>query len=147
MVGAPAPVPAIELSYDGGDRGGDVAGAGRRADLVGDDPQDWALSGEPQHRLDEIAAVRAVDPGGAQDYVVGKSAAHGLIAGLLALTVNPEGLHRIILAIGALLGSVEDVIGREVDQRGQGIMTRGGAARGAAAMSGPAKVVFALLAR
>src|SRR5260370_18050499 len=123
MVGAPAPVPAIELSYDGGDRGGDVAGAGRRADLVGDDPQDWALSGEPQHRLDEIAAVRAVDPGGAQDYVVGKSAAHGLIAGLLALTVNPQALHRIILSIGPLLGSFGVAICRPADQRVPGIMT------------------------
>ena len=47
--------------------------------------------------------------------------AHGALAGLLARAVNPERIDRIVLPIGAALGAVEDIIGRDMDQRNAGI--------------------------
>ena len=44
-----------------------VAGEGRAADLVGDDPQLVALGGEPQDRLRKAAAAGAEQPRGAHD--------------------------------------------------------------------------------
>ena len=50
-------------------RGGEVAGVGRAAELVVDHGHLVALGAEPQHRVDEVLAVRAEHPRGADDRV------------------------------------------------------------------------------
>ena len=153
QVTAPAPakwyVPQAALPFadalrDLRDRAGDVRRAGRGADLVGDDPQHRALSGEAQHRLDEIVPVRAVDPGGAQDNVLAQRLAHGALAGLLARAVNPQRIDRIVLSVGAALGAVEDIIGRDMDQRNAGFAARRRDIGRSDAIGGPSGIGLAL---
>ena len=55
--------PIGQVACDGEDRIGDVERAGRASRLIGDDADLVARLGEVQHRLDEILAERAVDPG------------------------------------------------------------------------------------
>ena len=50
--------------------GGQVPGVGRAADLVADDQTSPRLGGQPQHRVDEVRAADAEQPGGADDRVV-----------------------------------------------------------------------------
>ena len=53
---------------------GQIAGIGRRTDLVGDDAQLIALGGKAEHGFDEVLAAGAVEPTGAQDEVAGQAA-------------------------------------------------------------------------
>ena len=56
------------------ERGREVAGEGGAADLVGDDVDLVAVLGELEHGRDEVLAVRAEQPGGADDRVLAGAA-------------------------------------------------------------------------
>ena len=92
--------------------------------------------------LHEIAAVRAVDPGRAQDHMARARLAHRPLAGLLAGAVDIERRHRVVLDVGAALGAVEHVVGRDVDQR-QPARGAGRGQRGAAPSALTAKAALA----
>ena len=76
--------------------------ARRASRLVGDDAEFLALRGEAQHRLHEILAEGAVDPGGAQDRVVLGLRRHGLLAQELGRAIDSREAGRIVLAVGAV---------------------------------------------
>ena len=97
---------------------GDVERARRRAVLIRHDRDLVAVARQAQHRFDEILAERAVDPGGAQDDVVAQlPRATACSPASLVAPVDPERPDRIVLAVGAGHGAVEDVIGRDMDHR------------------------------
>jgi hypothetical protein len=100
-----------------GQRSGEVPRRGRAAALVVNDLQPVALSRQPQHRLDEVAPVRAHHPGGAQDGVTPVGGPNGLLAAFLAGAVDAKGSNRIILAVGPVRRAVEHIVGRDMDQR------------------------------
>ena len=62
----------------------------------------------------------------------------------LLLPVDPERRHRVVLAVGAALGAVEHVIGRDVDQRNAGLGAGGGEIGRAGAVAGPGRLGLAL---
>lgn len=97
------------------DRVGDVERGCRIAPLIGDDRDLVAVTGQPQHRLDEVLAEGAVDPGRAQDEVARVGRRHGRFAGELGGAVDAERRGRVGFDIGAVPGAVEDIVGRQVD--------------------------------
>ena len=80
-----------------------------------------ALAAKAQHRLDEVRAVRAENPGGAQDHVAVEPLADRPLAGCLAGPVDAERPERIVFGVGRRLGAVEHVIGGKVDERDPGL--------------------------
>ena len=115
MPGAEDAARRRQRGVDGEDRLGDIHGGGGAADLVGDHAERLTLDGEAHHRLQEIGAVNAVDPGGAQDRVSRVGGAHRGLAVGLGATVDAERCDRIVLGVGAAPAAVEDVIGREME--------------------------------
>ncbi len=94
---------------------GEVPGVGGRADLVADD-EDLVLVGrEAQHRLDEVAAADAEQPGGADDEVALVGGGGRLLAGQLGAAVGGERRGLVGLHVGRALGAVEDVVAGDVD--------------------------------
>jgi hypothetical protein len=99
---------------------GDVGqefGAGRGADLVGDDFQLVALFRQTQHGLGEVGAARGVDPAGAEDEVA-RAAGDGLFAFELGLAIDAERAGGVGLFPRRRAAAVEDVVGRVVDEPG-----------------------------
>ena len=99
------------------DRFGEVGRIGRIALLVVDDLDRVAGAGEMQHRLDEVRAARAVEPGGAQDGVIGIGGADGGFASELGAAIGGARLGCVVLAVRAGLAAAEDVVGRDMDER------------------------------
>jgi hypothetical protein len=97
---------------------GEVAGPRGLAALVVDHGQGLVRAGEAHHGLREIAAVRPVEPGRA-DHVaaLGVRREHELLALGLGATVGREGPPRLVLAVRARRGPVEDVVGRDLHDR------------------------------
>src|SRR6266545_924487 len=102
--------------------GGQVRRPGGAADLVGDHLEQRPLAGQPQDRLDEVAAGVAVHPGGADQVVAAPDLAQGLLAGQLGAAVDAGRLGRVVLAVALRSAQarlpVEDVVGGEVQQLG-----------------------------
>src|SRR3569623_1479548 len=98
----------------------------RSCPLFCDHAQFISFSGEAQYGLDEVVAVHALYPGGAQDDVALPALAHGLFTGGLAGAVDVDGIVGVVFLIGVLLGAVEDVVGGDVYLRD----IRPGASRG-----------------
>ena len=94
---------------------GEVPGVGRRADLVADDQHLVLGRGEAQHRLDEVGAADAEEPGGADDEVALVGGRGRLLAGELAAAVGGERRGLIGLDVGRALAAVEDVVAGDVD--------------------------------
>ena len=89
---APAPAtwrrPSRRSSAIADERVREVAGERRAADLVVDDAELVALAREPQHGGDEVAAVGAEQPGGADDRVrAGRGGGDRVLAGELGAAV------------------------------------------------------------
>src|SRR5713226_4281824 len=111
------PVCSASLDFPG-DRDqcrNNIAGRGRTTLLIRDDAQTGPFGPEPQHCLDEICAMRAVYPGGAQDDVMSDSCPHRALAGFLAAPIDAQRVDRILLPVGSELAPVEDVIRRQVN--------------------------------
>ena len=115
--------------------GGQVAGVGRAAELVVDHGELVARGGELEHRVDEVLAVRAEDPGGADDRVRrGRGGLHRELARELRAPVGADRAGGRVL--GVRLGRVagEDVVGGDVDDVRAGLGGRGGQVPGAVAV-------------
>ena len=97
---------------------GEVPGVGRRADLVADDQHLAVVGGEAQHRLDEVGAADAEEPGGADDEVALVGGRGRLLAGQLGAAVGGERRGLVGLDVGGALGAVEDVVAGDVDDAG-----------------------------
>ena len=95
-----------------------------RAELVGDDLDLVAGGGETDHRLDEILAMGAVEPGGAQDQVARRRLPNRRFPGRLALSVDADRRDRIVFAVSTRLGTVENIVGRNVNDRNAGLVRR-----------------------
>lgn len=119
MKGTPLSSVLLDLLGDHEQRSGDVDGGSRAAVLIRDDAQCRPFSSEPQHGLHEVCSKGAIDPGGAQDDVTRQRRADGTLTGLLAAAVDIDGADRVFFAIRFALSPVEDVIGRQVNQRGR----------------------------
>ena len=91
--------------------GGQVAGEGGVPHLVVDKGHLVALGGHPQHRLDHVVAVSAAHPRGARN----RPRRIDLpFATELGATVYRARCRGVPLDIGARLGAVEHVVGRDV---------------------------------
>ena len=84
-----------------------------------------------QHRLDEIFAERAEHPGGAHDDVPAGDRPDMGLAGGFALCVDADRADRVVLAIGPVGGTIEDIVGREMHQRQADLGAGGGEVGGA----------------
>ncbi len=113
---------------------GEVPGVGGRADLVAHD-QDLVLGrGEAQHRLDEVGAADAEEPGGADDEVALVGRRRRLLAGELGAAVGRERRRLVGLDVGRALAAVEDVVAGDVDDAGADRGRGGGDVAGAGAV-------------
>ncbi len=110
---------------------GEVRGEGRRAVLVGDDADLLPLLREPQHRLDEVRAIRAADPGGADHRAARIGGEHGPLPRFLGRAIDAERAGRIGLGIRAALEPVEDIVGGEMHEGRAARSRRGGEPAGA----------------
>src|SRR5712664_4174878 len=98
---------ALDFPGDRHQRRSNVGGRSRTTLLIGDDAQTGPFGAEPQHCLDEICAMRAVYPSGAQDDVMRDSRPHRALAGILAAPIDAQRVDRILLPVGSELASVE----------------------------------------
>src|SRR5262249_48812003 len=114
MKGSPFCAAELDCLGDYDQRGGNIASRGRAALLIVHNAQDRPLGPDPQHRFDEIPAVRRVYPSGAKNDVTRRFAPHRTLARLFAAPVDAEWIDRVILAVRALLSAIEDVIGRQM---------------------------------
>ncbi|CAI1123171.1 Uncharacterised protein [Serratia entomophila] len=109
----PAFRPALQQVYN---RLRNVARVGRAAALIGDNPQHIAIFRQPQHRLDKVIAVFAKYPRRTDDNRLRMRAGDRNFPVKLGFTVNPQRVGHIRLAVGRLRLTVENIIGRNVDQ-------------------------------
>ena len=77
----------------------EMAGVGRAAELVVDHRDLVALGAEPQHRVDEVLAVRAEHPRGADDRVDRATRRHRELARELGAPVGADRAGRRVLAV------------------------------------------------
>ena len=94
------------------------------AALVVHEAHGGALVGEPQDGAGDVAAHPTADPGGPGDRMAGP--VEGLLACQLRAAVDPEGIRRIGFHVGADLGAVEHVVGRDRHDPGSGSDPFGG---------------------
>ena len=92
------------------------ARVGGAADLVGDDEHLGLLAAEPQHRLDEVRAAEAEQPGGADDEVARVGDRDRGLARLLRAAVGRDRRGQVGLDVGRAACAVEDVVAREVER-------------------------------
>ena len=88
-----------------------IVGVGRSSDLIGHDLQRIVRLANVQHRLDEVLAVDAEDPGNAHDEVLVQISAYRKLAFELGLTVDVQRLVVLTVRFPWLRAlSVEDVV-------------------------------------
>ena len=107
-------VDAVRQEQDLTRRGGEVADVGRRPPLVVDDRDLVPLLAEPQHRTHEVVAGRAEEPRGADDP---RPLARRGLAVELRPPVGGLRVRPVRLDVRLRASAVEDVVGREVDER------------------------------
>ena len=129
-----APAAVVEPGHDRQDRAGEIGGSGGAAALIGDHPQPAGLARRCQHGADEILPRRRVHPGRSQHDRTGAAGEHRLLAGKLSAAIDAGRARGIGLDIGRTLGAVEDVVGRDMDERNAGIRAQGGQRRRAVAI-------------
>src|SRR6266702_3913807 len=118
---------------------------------VVDDQEGVALGGEPQDRLDEVAAGPAVDPGGSDQVVTAPDVAEGLLTGELGAAVDALWGWGVVFAVavgpdGGTLLPVEDIVGGEVEQLGVDLAAGQRQVPGAEAVVAEGPVLVALAA-
>jgi hypothetical protein len=88
-----SPIRALAKGGLDDDRGRlrDLDGRGRRADLIGDDPQLFAFAQQRKDRAQEVAAARTIDPTGAQDEVGAAGLPNRDLARQLAASIGIDG--------------------------------------------------------
>ena len=120
------------LSHKARNQSGQIRGRGRRADLVEDDRKGLPLGRKPHHGLDEILAVRGIEPRRPEDQIAAARLGNGFLAEELGRAVDAEGGCRPVLGIGLAAIAVEHVIRRDVDQDGVPLLCDKGEVRGGA---------------
>ena len=109
---------ALPLANELGGNIGEQRGRGGYPPLVGDDTQAVAIGGQLEHGLGEVAAMGADDPAGTQDQVARVGGLQCQFPVALGQAVDALRVGGIVFDVGALLGAVEDVVGRVVDDEG-----------------------------
>ena len=99
------------LLDDGHDGNSQVACIGGRSYLVEDDPQLVLFLSQSHHGLHEVVAEGGVEPCRADDDGFLAELLHAQFAGQLRRAVDTVGTRRVIFHIGRMLGSVEHVVG------------------------------------
>ena len=117
MVLPPVPQPRRDRE----DRRCQVPRRGRAAPLVRHHAQPDVLLRGAQHGAHEVLAGRRIHPGGPQHDGARPCGQHGLLPFQLRRAVHASRIGRIGLGVGRALGTVEHVVGRDVDQRDAGI--------------------------
>jgi hypothetical protein len=87
----------------------------RASALIIDDLEGPSFARNSQHRAYEISSLVAVHPGRPHDDVIHAFVADSNLAGKLGFSVDIQGTHRVIGLVGQGRLSVEDVIGRDVN--------------------------------
>ena len=95
---------------DVADDAGQIPGIGRGTDLVIDDADLFLLPAQMQHGADEIAAVFAVNPAGAQDKIAGHQGTDGVLTLDLAHAIDIQRAVGIVNLEGLISGAREDIV-------------------------------------
>src|SRR5262249_53381969 len=85
------------------DRAGEIAGRRRSAALIINNADDLPYLGKPQHGLDEVFAVAAVEPGCPQHDRARTRVADRVLARDLRATVDAKRRRRVMLRVGRWL--------------------------------------------
>jgi len=96
---------------------GEVGRVSGTPSLIGDDLELPSLVGEPQDGLDEVRAELTENPRCTHDDVLDELAPYRDLAVCLAAAVNTQRGRFVGLDVRPALGAVEDVVGRDVNQR------------------------------
>ena len=96
---------------------GDVRRIAGTTVLVCHDADLGAILGQPQHGAHEVLAVGRINPGRPKHEVVGRSAGDPPFALQLGAPVGGDRSGGVGFEVGCALGPVEDVIGRQVQDR------------------------------
>lgn len=88
----------------------------RRPDLVADNADLFARFRESEHCRQKILAFAVVDPACAQDRMLGRCSGHSQFAGKFGAPVNVDGRDCICLDIWRRFGSIEYVVGRNLNE-------------------------------
>ena len=118
----------------------DVKRIGRRAELVGHHGNFRALVRQRQHGADEVLPKRAVDPGGAENDVVGLSRRDCPLTGQLASPVDVHRIDRIAFDVRTIESAVENIVGRQLNDRYFQARSGGGDRLGPAMVDGEGKL-------
>ena len=101
--------------FDGSENGdGEVASVGRRADLVENHAQFVFFAPQTKHRFHEIVAESGVEPRRANHHRPTATVRYVLLAFEFRAPINAVRTSRVVLAIGHVLRSVENVVGRNL---------------------------------
>src|SRR5437660_6515640 len=92
-------------------------GAGRRSDLIGYNAQFFFFLKQTPNSEKEIPAARRIHPARAQYQMRAADVVNRLLSGELAAAVGAEGVGAVLLDIRRIFRSVEDVIGRIVEEQ------------------------------
>jgi len=95
---------------------GKVVGPGGGPMLVGNDAQVGALAHEPQHSVDEVGTVPAIEPGGSKNDGLGAGGDDALLPFFLGLAIDTGRAGGVILAVRPGCLAVEDIIGRNMEE-------------------------------
>ena len=87
----------------------------RRADLVKNDVQTVAFRPQAAHRFDKVVAERAVQPSRADNRAGVRRGFQRLFSVALGQTIYADGIGRVRFDIRAMPQTVENVIGRDMD--------------------------------
>ena len=96
------------------DGDGEVMGVGGVADFIGDDFDLAGLAGALQDGVDEVTAVRGVEPGGADDVGFVPDGAGIEFTGRFGSAVGVGGIDRHPFFIGGGVPAVEHLIGADL---------------------------------
>ena len=144
VIRAPDIVVGHETWRDREDRCGEIGRRRWASILVGYDAQLVALRCQFEHGFEKILAKLPVNPRGTQDHVHTRSRAHRTLACSLGSAVGVDRRDRVVLEVRPIFAAVEDIVGRDVDQRHIGGRARRGEHGWANLVSEPRGLGFAL---
>ena len=135
----------LHALVDGGhDDRGEIGGIGGGANLVEDDSQFGLLLAETDHRLHEVVAIDAVEPCRADNHRVGAEFLHAELAGQFGAAIDAVGSRGIGLDIRGMVGAVEHIVGRHLDDAAPTLGHSGGQIGRSQGVEGGAEFLVAL---
>ena len=114
----------LPIRYDLVDECRQVSGISRRTHLVEDHFQAVLLGGQVHHRLDEVFAVRGIQPGGPEYQIPAAGGQYGRLARQLGAAVCSCGGCGGIFAVRDVAAAVKYIVSGDVNKRC--VMTQGG---------------------